>query len=577
MHNIKCNVNNLVNRLLMVFVIAFFQTKAQNKIDFHIKKMAHEFSENTDFYKAAVFFLKKQNDSSLIYSTRQLERTNLNSDVKYLCHYFRGIAFMQKRMFKEAEVELKNIPVSFIGYSKTVGLLGDIALEQNNFRKAVKYYQKIINNGQFKKSGIDESRIIHNLGVCYLHLGEFKNARQFLLEGLKLHRQNKDTAMIIGSYMDIGGLYYEQYMDKEAIAYYNKAYLLSKNTKNYLIKKNAAFNMAVVEENRKNYITSLKYRKEYEIWNDSLNNQTAIWNTAQLEKQLVIKDKQNEVNILKAANKVKTFEKNRILYIAVLLFILLTGGTYLYIDKSKINKVILKQKLKLDESNTTKDMLFSVISHDLRSYINSVKRMHSAMLITAEARKFEQLNEQIRTSSSIVDSTHGLLNNLLHWALMQTGQLYFHREAISIFQIIQQVSYNYKVLMAEKNILFENTVSERTKVYADQESLKIILRNLLDNAIKYTESGGKVSIYETEIPDGRYTVTVEDTGVGMTSETIDEVLNSPGKTINQQDGRRSTGLGLQLCKLMTEKNSGSLDIKSEKYKGTQITFSLLKI
>lgn len=576
MLNTKYNINNLISKLLIAFVFTFCHLKAQNIIDIDLKKKAGKFSKDTDFYKAAVFFLNKQNDSLLIYSTRLLEGNDLNPDIKYYCHYFRGVVFSQKRMFEEAENEFLKIPANFVCYPKTVALLGDIALEQNDFKKAVSYYLNPQITNQYKNFGIDKSHIVHNIGLCYLHLGEFNKAEKFLFEGLQLHIKKKDTAMIIGSYMDIGGLYYEQYMDNKAISYYEKAYSLSKNAKDYVIKKNAALNMAVIEENRKNYLKSLGYRKESEVWNDSLNNQTKIWYDAQREKQLAVKSKQNEVNILQAENKVKTLEKNRILYIVIILIIIIIGGIYLYLQKIKINKVILKQKISLDQSNATKDMLFSVISHDLRSYISSVKRMHSIMLVTSENHNVKKLNEQIKISSSIVDSTHSLLNNLLHWALLQTDQLYFHQETINIYQITEQVAYNYKALMDEKNILFENTIPENTNVFADQESLKIIIRNLLDNAIKFTEPGGKVSIYETKVSDNYHAITIEDTGIGMSKESLNEVANNRRKITNEKSNKSSTGLGLQLCKLMTEKNSGSLDLKSEKNSGTRITVSLLK-
>lgn len=555
----------------LIFTTSFIT--AQNSIDINIQKKSKEFSADVNFFKASTFFLNKEYDSTLIYAGRRLDEPSILI-IRYYCHYFRGVSFKEKRMFKEAEIEFNKIHQNFIFYPKIIAFLGDIALEQGNFQKAAGYFQKVKDQNQFEKLGIDQSYIIHNLGLCYLHLSQYQLAEEFLFESLKLQEEKRDTISVIGSYMDIAGLYYEQYMDDRAIQFYEKAYALSKRTSNFLIKKNASLNMAVVEENRKNYSKSLEYRKESEVWNDSLNNQSKIWSDAQVEKRLAVKNKQNEVNVLMAQNKLKTLERNRILYLTAGLVLILLGGVYFYLQKIKTNKIILKQKTALDESNRTKDMLFSVVSHDLRSYVNSLKNTYSNMLTTVDKRDFTTLNEQIKKSSAIADSTQSLLNNLLHWALTQTNQLYFNQENINISKVTEQVVYNYQSLIAEKNIDFENRMSKNINVYADQESLKIILRNLLDNAIKYTDSGGKISILDFEYSETYHSIILKDTGKGMSTELQKNILSNQDRITRKT--KRSTGLGLQLCRLMVEKNQGFLDIKSEENQGTQITISLLK-
>lgn len=557
----------------LIFTTSFIT--AQNSIDINIQKKAKEFSTDVSFFKASTFFLNKEYDSTLIYAGRRLDEPSILI-IRYYCHYFRGVSFKEKRMFKEAEIEFNKIHQNFIFHPKIIAFLGDIALEQGNFQKAAGYFQKVKDQNQFEKLGIDQSYIIHNLGLCYLHLSQYQLAEDFLFESLKLQEEKRDTISVIGSYMDIAGLYYEQYIDDRAIQFYEKAYALSKRTSNFLIKKNAALNMAVVEENRKNYSKSLEYRKESEVWNDSLNNRSKIWSDAQLEKQLAIKNKQNEVNTLKAQNELKTLEKNRMLYLTAFLILTLIGGGYFYLQKIKTNKIILKQKSQLDESNQTKDMLFSVVSHDLRSYINSLKKAHVNMLKTIKNKDLIKLNEQIKNSSAIADSTHSLLNNLLHWALMQTNQLYFNQENLNISRIAEQVAYNYQSLMSEKNIYFENKISDNINIYADQESLKIILRNILDNAIKYTDSGGKISVYDIEYSGSYHSVIIKDTGKGISTEMQKNILYNLDAANTGKTNRGCTGLGLQLCKLMIEKNKGFWELKSEENKGTEIIISLLK-
>ncbi|WP_379963269.1 ATP-binding protein [Epilithonimonas sp. UC225_85] len=479
-------------------------------------------------------------------------------------------------MFEEAKSEFRKISDHFIFKPKILVYLGDIAVEQEKYAKALNFYHQVKGNSQFEKFDIDEAKVLHNVGLCYLHLTDYKNAEINLVKSLSLQEAKKDTIAIIGSYMDIAGIYYEQYKDNLAIPYYKKAYMLSiKIRGNYFVKKNASLNMAVVEENRKNYSQSLKYRKESEAWTDSLNNQSRIWSLAQLEKRLAIKSKQSEVNMLITQNKLEALEKNRILYITILLSAILVGGVYFYVQKLKTNRIILDQKTRLDESNTAKDVLFSIVSHDLRSYINSLKSMYYKMQVSIEHSDLVRLKDEIKTGSFIADSTHNLLNNLLHWALMQTNQLYFNQESVNLYMITEQVVYNYKSLMIEKNIFFENSITGNLKVKADQESLKIILRNVLDNAIKYTDQGGQILIYENELSDNYYSITVEDNGKGMTEELQTKILDG-SKILTTEKNKAARGLGLHLCKSLVKKNLGLLKLESRINLGTKITISLLK-
>lgn len=568
------NIGSLTPKLSICLLFAFCLIKSQSIVNDNIKNKSIQFSSFHHFYKASVFFLNKNEDSTLIYTGRQLDALNNPEEINHYCYYFRGIAFKKKRMFEEAKNEFGKIPDDFIFKQKIQVYLGDIAVEKQNYTQGLNFYEQVRKNRDFEKFDIDEAKVIHNVGLCHLHLKDYKSAEIYLIKSLKLQENKKDTITIISSYMDIAGMYYEQYLDNLAIPFYKKAYILSKKIKgNYLLKKNAALNMAVVEENKKKYSQSLKYRKESEIWNDSLNNQSRVWSTVQLEKKLAIKRKQGEVNVLKAQNKLEALEKNRILYITTLLLVMLVGGIYFYLQKLKTNKVILDQKTKLDESNTAKDILFSIVSHDLRSYVNSLKNSYFKMQANIEDSDLVKLKEEIRTGSTIAESTNHLLNNLLHWALMQTNQLYFNQENINIYMITEQVVYNYRSLMVEKNILFENNLTSNLKVRADQESLKIILRNILDNAIKYTDKGGKILIYMNAIYDQYHSITVEDSGKGMSEELQNEILYD-SKIISDKK-KSSRGLGLHLCQSLVKKNLGLFKLESNTNIGTKITISLL--
>ncbi|MCD0466710.1 tetratricopeptide repeat-containing sensor histidine kinase [Flavobacterium sp. ENC] len=498
-----------------------------------------------------------------------------NAELKNYCYYFRGVSFKQKKLFKEAKKEFNLVPPNFRHSYKVKINLGEIALEQSDFKRALHYFQEIEKLPVSASYNIYRSSIFHNIGLCYLHLAKFDKSEEYLFKGSKLLEKEKDTLMLISSYIDIANLYYTQYKDSQAIPYFEKAYQLSKKTNSFNLKKTAALNMAVVEENRKNFPLALTYRKELETWKDSLNDQNKVWAIADLEKKFAVKQKQKEVDVLAAENKVKVAERNGFIISSFLLLILFGTGVYFYRQKIKNNKIILAQKNELDELNATKDKLFSIVSHDLRSSVNALKVSNGKLIENLENKNFTELDVLLHNNSTIANGAYNLLDNLLNWALLQTQQAYFYQESLHLATIVQHVEYNYKPLMLNKNIHFKNEVAASDYVFADLDSLKIIIRNFLDNAIKFSKENGTISVYTRPASEEFCYLVIEDTGLGMSKAAREELLK---ETIllskKKNDDIIGTGLGMQLCKSMIHKNGGQLEIESEENSGTKIIIAL---
>jgi len=581
---IRLKYETLMSKTIFLFMfislvfpfVLFSQQKNDGLVSSEIKKKANEFNKEIYFKKAQAFYLEGNWDSTLVYSMKQLNRTSAVQLNDY-CHYFRAVSFFRKNLLNEAKREFKLVSKKFIFNYKVKFSLGEIALEQKEFTQALRYFediQKLPNtiNYDFKRS-----YLLHNIGLCYLHLEKFNKAEEYLSKTSQLHEIEKDTLLLITSFMDIANLYYIQYKDNQAIPYFEKAYNLSKKVKSLDLKKTAAKNMAAVEENRKNFQAALVYRKEYEAWKDSLNDQNKVWAIADLEKKFAVKQKQKQVDILQAENKVKAAERNGFLASSVLLFILFGTGVYFYRQKIKNNKIILAQKNELDELNATKDKLFSIVSHDLRSSVNALKTSNGKLLENLENKNFSELDVLLHNNSTIANGAYNLLDNLLNWALLQTKQAYFFKESLHLASIVQHVEYNYKPLMLNKNIHFKNDVNTSDYVFADMDSLKIVIRNFLDNAIKFSNENGSISIYSRPSSEEFCYLVIEDSGLGMSKATREELLKETVLLSKKKnDDIIGTGLGMQLCKNMINKNGGKLEIESEENVGTKIIIALPK-
>ena len=575
--NIKIKVLFLTLFLSIPSLFFSQQKEGLSIVEKEIKIKSNQYIREVNFQKAQSFFLEKEWDSTLVYSMKQLSIPTKKSELKNYCHYFRGYSFNEKNIHKEAQFELENISKSFEFYFQVKMLLGTIALKQKKYKKAITYFKDFDGNNTPEFFGTRKSNIEHNLGICYLNLKKYDKAEYYFLKSTKTQELKNDTLMLIGGYVDIANLYYVQYKDDLAIPYFQKAYELSKKTNDFNLKRTATKNMAVVEENRKNYPLSLVYRKEFEKWNDSLNNQNKIWEVAKLEKEFAVKQKQKEVTVLEAENKLKVAERNKMFYSAIGLLVLLTAGGYFYSEKIKSNKIIVSQKVALDEMNATKDKLFSIVSHDLRSSVNALKTSNTKLQESLATKNFTELDTQLNTNAAITNGAYNLLDNLLHWALLQTQQGYFEITYMRLFFIVEQVAYNYKPLLLDKNISFENTVTKKDLIDADQESLKIILRNLLDNAIKFSNENGSIKVYSRNTNDTYCELVIEDNGLGMSEGTRLELLKDTALLSKKENENIiGTGLGMQLVKQMLQKNNGKFNIESELGKGTKMIVSLPK-
>ncbi len=565
--------------LLLFFLplFLFSQVKSFNDlIEKELQKKVIKHKSEINFIKSQSFYLKQDWDSTLIYSMKQLS-SNTNKEIADYCHFFRGTSFLEKKLYKETKKEMMQISNQFVFFPQARIFLAGASLELREFENARLYYENTLKLPQILQQTYSLSKIYEGLGTTYIFLKNYDKAEEYLVKNLKIKEKEGNKTSIFDAYNGLANLYYEQYKDEQAIPYFEKAYSLSKQIKKFGIKSIASQNMSVVEENKGNFKKALDFRKESIRWKDSLNNQNKIWAVADFEKKFAVAQKQKQIKVLEIENQLKNSQRNWLFFSAIGLLMLLTAGIYLYAQKVKNTKIILLQKNKLDELNATKDQLFSIVSHDLRSSVNALKTSNIRLSATLETKNYDELNQLIIQNSGIANSAYTLLDNLLHWALLQTKQLYFKKESVHLFSIVQQIEYGYKPLLSDKTIAFENLVSKNNFIFVDLDSLKIMLRNLLDNAIKFSNENGKISFYTLENNPDFCQLVLEDTGLGMDKNTIEAILKDDELLVKKSDSETiGTGLGMQLCKQMIKKNGGTIQIESERHKGTKIMLTFPK-
>lgn len=527
-------------------------------------------------YKIIRFSKQKSWDSVLV-NTDKLNSTEKNTTVLDYSHHYRSMAFLQKKMYKQALIETNKISPKFTFYFKTHYNKGVIYFSTNQIEKAQSEFFKIDTLNKFQKENIDIQSLLHNIGACYLLKGDYAKAEVYLKKALNKIDRKKNILDLIYYNSELANIYYEQYEDEKAYHYYRIAYDLAVKYKDNEAKSFTAFNMAVVEENNGNFEKALQYRKEHENWKSLISDQNKIYEVANMEKKQALRRKQREVKLLQTENKLKQTQRNLYLVAALFLLIVLLFGVYFYRQNVKRSKIILAQKQELDLLNTTKDRLFSIVSHDLRSSVYALKNSNNTLLNHLTSERYQEAAALLEQNTNIATSTYNLLDNLLHWAVLQTKGGYFKQESHRLGMLVEQVAYNFQSLLKEKDIHFENLLPKSCKVFIDGESLKIVLRNLMDNSIKFSDPGAQITVLLVEETEQTVQFIWRDTGRGMQEETRQKLLsNSAQLTKKEHEKEIGSGLGMNLCISMIQKNGGILDIKSEPGIGTDFIVTLQK-
>ena len=246
---------------------------------------------------------------------------------------------------------------------------------------------------------------------------------------------------------------------------------------------------------------------------------------------------------------------------------------YFYKKLQKKNRLISQQKEDLAVANKTKNYLFSVVSHDLRSPMNTIRHQHEQLNKYITEQNIEGIKEANATAIAVTKSTSHLLNNVLHWSLEQSNQLLFSQGEHALKPLIAHILFDYSTLVEAKDISIHSEL-ENHLIKVDKESIKIVVRNLLDNAIKYMNGSGNITVKTGKESEKYAFIEIIDTGIGIAKEQLEKINALTDLSIDKIDRSEGVGLGLILCQTLIKKNNGVLTFNSELKKGTTIRILL---
>lgn len=248
-----------------------------------------------------------------------------------------------------------------------------------------------------------------------------------------------------------------------------------------------------------------------------------------------------------------------------------------HISLAAANRTITRQRDELRATVEARDKMYSVIAHDLRSPIGTLKMIFNILSMNLTRKQTGDENfEMISMGNDITESTFMLLDNLLKWTKSQIGHMNTVFQEVDISEVVVFASKMSDMVAQVKSITIDYDIPGPITVTCDVDMIKTIMRNLLSNAIKYSAKGSNIIISMRE-SDTHAAVSVRDFGLGIKAEDIPKLLNPEiHYTTYGTQNEEGSGLGLQLCLDLTRRNGGELTVESEEGKGSVFTFTIAK-
>ncbi len=416
----------------------------------------------------------------------------------------------------------------------------------------------------------DTFYIVQNLtlfAAYYINLNRWTNpiipeyqfkAKQYLDEAEQIASDQHTPLLILSIYANFVRYYRVEKNYREALQYVNRVIGMCEPTNYAMLIQMYDYLVGIYAHLGNENMTINSHQKFHQL----MRQQSDYKLHQSLQEMRVKHDVQEkELEIARQQVEIKQTRFYQWLLVLSTLFALLLSGMFYYVSRLR-----RKRNKELYRINASKDKLFSIVSHDLKSPVAAQKMATEMMLENFEEMDKPQLLERIRSFHQATETQHELLRNLLDWARMQTGQIKYRPTRFSLTELAKEVADIYRLPAQNKGISIRLEATADCVALADRSMIHTVLRNLINNAVKFSHRDSQVAVSVT--CDGELArVMVKDSGVGMPAAGEEKILVGTA-------GEKGSGLGLTICREMLERNNSRLEIRSTEGVGTEIGFGL---
>lgn len=443
---------------------------------------------------------------------------------------------------------------------------GDEFFNAGELDSAIRYFEEsgeIFNRIDYR---VGQAYNLGNVGLVLAEQGKNELAEERIKEATIILEQLGDYYPISVYNYFLADIYLEKNDIRRALRYAQAGYNIGLDVGLKEQIKDGALKLSELYEAANEPQKAFQYLKQHMAYRDSINSNKVVQKMADLQREYEVRQKQIEVDL---ANQ----EKRNQQIISVALIAILSLSGVLLITLYRNNRQRRKTNLELASLNETKDKFFSIISHDLRGPVSSFYGISRIIKMYLKKKDYVGLNEITDQIDHSVKTLADLLDNLLNWAVQQRGKLPYIPEKLSVEELFHYVTDIFHDAAKAKKISFSVKVSDEYQILADRNTTQTILRNLVSNAIKFTDEGGIITLRALK-NNPQVALEVTDNGVGISQEKLDTLFRFKAKKSTYGTaGEKGLGLGLQLVYEFVNLNKGEIEVTSEEGKGT--TFSVL--
>jgi signal transduction histidine kinase len=526
------------------------------------------YEDATQSFLKALSINEQMNDTTgIVQAYIKLGSVNLqNGDLdKALECYTKGNALVKNRPASDETGTLLND-------------IGNVYASKKDPTTSLKYYLEGLS--KITDPQLNEVRILllGNAGGTYHDLGNNALAYRYDKEALTLIRQTglKESEIVV--LVNIATLLRDTKPDSSAILL-NQAFKIASDIhQNYLI-LGVYQAMVDLDKQKGDYKEAEQLLEKRNLLQDSLFTIKKAEDISALQSNYRLAQQKVKLQNLQLINQKFKFHQILLIGIIVTVVLLLIVVFIFYIRTGYINKVLVesqnelkKQKEELYKSNTFKDKLFSIIGHDLRSPVAGVVGM--LRLVEDDGVLAEDLKAFVPQLKEQSEATLDILDKLLMWGKSQLTGITNNRSVFNVKELIIKNIILYKNAALQKGISLVDRSSEGIPIYADITHVDFVIRNIVANAIKYTNIGGEIEIGAVaDRITGYTTIFIKDNGIGISKELQQQIFEPGNKSMDGTQKEKGNGIGLMLCKEFAEDNDGKIEIQSEIGQGTQFLIS----
>ncbi|NTW23089.1 MAG: tetratricopeptide repeat protein [Lentimicrobium sp.] len=466
--------------------------------------------------------------------------------------------------------------------------LGNVYLKSNQPEKAITAYNKAASIN--KEQGFADflANNYFQIAATNERLGRFSVSLEFYRKAAAIFDSLSGRRDYISAINGISVQERKLGNYREALKIALKALALSDSINDFEIRGNVYQNLYRIYAETGNPALALKYLEKSNETSDSLQLTNNIRLLKEIETRYEVEKMESDNQKLLEESNLKSsiirFQRQITIALVVIFVIILVTAILLLRSRRKlskvnfmlneINKEIELKAIELTQANATKDRLFSIIAHDIRNPFSALLNFSELLeeeIETADKETLKFYSENIHLAAV---NTFNLLDNLLYWSKSQRGAIEINKEPVDLSLLIKEVFKTAQAGATEKSVTFESKVLPDTSVVVDKTLTRIIIGNLVGNAVKFNNTGGSV-VVDSSVLDNRIEISVTDTGPGIDPSLINSIFDKEESMPHGSTGKKNgTGLGLVLCRDFVRKMGGNISVESKKGEGSVFKFWL---